>query len=221
MSVFNLFHRGTLLAFSMLCVAFTIFLMFYVYKYRQLKIFRIASPIFLCLTLIGCAVMYLEVSCIPWLGDMGFGLASGRSRVRSCAQREIYFLDAACSCTYWDTFFSCRWQRYFLSLTYTHVYLRSGHAILGSASHTLLSWWKHGGNSSNLNQAMRWSVRTTSKCTNIFIILYKCVPLDLLKLIFKNYIWFLSKMYIQIYEILPIITNCSFFLHAGFRWHTG
>ena len=55
-------NRGALLTFSMLCVAFTIFLIFYVYKYRQLKIFRIASPIFLCLTLVGCAVMYLEVS---------------------------------------------------------------------------------------------------------------------------------------------------------------
>lgn len=31
------------------------------YQHRKLKVFKVASPIFLSITLLGCALMYLEV----------------------------------------------------------------------------------------------------------------------------------------------------------------
>lgn len=74
--------RYVLLGISLACVAVTIILMILVYKYRKLKVisyptiamtknqvfqvafqvFKLASPVFLCITLLGCSVMYLEVS---------------------------------------------------------------------------------------------------------------------------------------------------------------
>merc|ERR1719458_950064 len=58
--------------------------MILVYTYRKLKVFRLGSPTFLCITLMGCAIMYLEMvaifpyleiySCIAtkWTRHMGF-----------------------------------------------------------------------------------------------------------------------------------------------------
>jgi hypothetical protein len=42
-------------------VAFTLGLVGYVYQHRKIKVFKVASPIFLCITLLGCVIMYLEV----------------------------------------------------------------------------------------------------------------------------------------------------------------
>lgn len=50
-----------LLAISMSWAAVAIALMGAVYKYRRLKVFKVASPTFLCVTLLGCAIMYAEV----------------------------------------------------------------------------------------------------------------------------------------------------------------
>lgn len=55
------FFRITLLTFSIFCVFGTIFLVAYTYQHRKLKVFKVASPIFLSITLLGCAIMYLEV----------------------------------------------------------------------------------------------------------------------------------------------------------------
>lgn len=69
-------YRISLLAVSVSCVAFTLGLVGYVYQHRKIKVFKVASPIFLCITLLGCAIMYLEVRVIrslwfltsaPWI----------------------------------------------------------------------------------------------------------------------------------------------------------
>ena len=51
-----------LLAISMLWAAVSIGMMGFVYKYRRLRVFKVASPTFLCVTLLGCAIMYAEAS---------------------------------------------------------------------------------------------------------------------------------------------------------------
>lgn len=56
------FSRITLLAVSIFCAFGTIVLVAYMYQHRKLKVFKVASPIFLSITLLGCALMYLEVS---------------------------------------------------------------------------------------------------------------------------------------------------------------
>ena len=42
-------------------IVVTVCLMGAVYKYRRMKVFKVASPTFLCVTLLGCAIMYAEV----------------------------------------------------------------------------------------------------------------------------------------------------------------
>lgn len=53
--------RISLLAVSIFCAFGTIVLVAYMYQHRKLKVFKVASPIFLSITLLGCALMYLEV----------------------------------------------------------------------------------------------------------------------------------------------------------------
>ena len=73
-----------MLVISMSWAAVSIALMGAVYKYRRLKVFKVASPTFLCVTLLGCAVMYAEMAAIfpelntpacvatKWTRHMGF-----------------------------------------------------------------------------------------------------------------------------------------------------
>lgn len=60
-----LLHRITLLTFSIGCACGTFVLAGYLFRHRRVKVFKVASPIFLMITLIGCAIMYLEVSNYP------------------------------------------------------------------------------------------------------------------------------------------------------------
>lgn len=81
---YNWVFRTTLLTFSVMCAGFTIVLALYMYQHRKIKVFKVASPIFLTITLLGCAFMYLEMaaifpildtySCIAtkWTRHMGF-----------------------------------------------------------------------------------------------------------------------------------------------------
>lgn len=76
----------TLLTVSVLCAAMSLALIGYVYRYRKVKVFRVASPPFLTITLIGCAIMYCEMAAIfpildvyacivtKWTRHMGFCL---------------------------------------------------------------------------------------------------------------------------------------------------
>lgn len=60
-SIVHYFLRISLLAVSIFCAFGTIVLVAYMYQHRKLKVFKVASPIFLSITLLGCALMYLEV----------------------------------------------------------------------------------------------------------------------------------------------------------------
>lgn len=61
---FNWPFRVTLLTFSVLCAFFTVALAIYMFQHRKVKVFKVASPIFLTITLLGCATMYLEMAAI-------------------------------------------------------------------------------------------------------------------------------------------------------------
>jgi len=50
------------LTISIGCACGTFVLAGYLFRHRRVKVFKVASPIFLMITLIGCAIMYLEVS---------------------------------------------------------------------------------------------------------------------------------------------------------------
>ena len=52
----------------MACIATCVGLAAAVCNYRRLKVFKVASPVFLCVTLLGCAIMYGEMGAIfPYL----------------------------------------------------------------------------------------------------------------------------------------------------------
>ncbi|KAK0170883.1 hypothetical protein PV328_008674 [Microctonus aethiopoides] len=61
---YNWPFRISLLTFSIFCSCCSVLLIFYVYKHRKLKVFKVASPIFLSITLLGCGIMYLEMAAI-------------------------------------------------------------------------------------------------------------------------------------------------------------
>lgn len=48
----------------MICVFFTVSLAAYMFHNRKMKVFKVASPIFLMICLVGCAIMYLEMAAI-------------------------------------------------------------------------------------------------------------------------------------------------------------
>ncbi|XP_034935933.1 probable G-protein coupled receptor CG31760 isoform X2 [Chelonus insularis] len=64
LAAYNWPFRITLLTFSIFCSFCAVLLILYVYKHRKLKVFKVASPIFLSITLLGCAIMYLEMAAI-------------------------------------------------------------------------------------------------------------------------------------------------------------
>jgi hypothetical protein len=53
----------------MFCVIISLGLIGAVYNYRRLKVFKVASPHFLCFTLLGCAIMYSEVTQFNFLSQ--------------------------------------------------------------------------------------------------------------------------------------------------------
>lgn len=62
LSPYNWAFRISLLTISILCILLIFVLTFCIYKHRKIKVFKVASPVFLSLTLLGCAIMYAEVS---------------------------------------------------------------------------------------------------------------------------------------------------------------
>ncbi|XP_075526609.1 putative G-protein coupled receptor CG31760 [Dermacentor variabilis] len=84
LSHYNWAFRISLLTISVICIVLTMVLAGYVYRYRKLKVIKVASPVFLCITLIGCAIMYCEMAAIfpvldvyccvatKWTRHMGF-----------------------------------------------------------------------------------------------------------------------------------------------------
>jgi hypothetical protein len=61
LSSYNWAFRISLLTITILCIIFTLLLGCYIYRFRKLKVIKVASPIFLCITLLGCSIMYSEV----------------------------------------------------------------------------------------------------------------------------------------------------------------
>lgn len=53
--------RSIFLGITIICIIATVVLIWFVHKNRRIKVFRIASPTFLIITLIGCIIMYSEV----------------------------------------------------------------------------------------------------------------------------------------------------------------
>lgn len=84
LSHYNWAFRISLLTISVMCIVLTMVLAGYVYRFRKLKVIKVASPIFLCITLVGCAIMYCEMAAIfpvldvyccvatKWTRHMGF-----------------------------------------------------------------------------------------------------------------------------------------------------
>ncbi|OQV15352.1 putative G-protein coupled receptor [Hypsibius exemplaris] len=62
--VFNRPLRILLLSVAVLCIICTLALGIFIHKYRRVKVIRVASPKFLCITLLGAAVMYSETIAI-------------------------------------------------------------------------------------------------------------------------------------------------------------
>ncbi|XP_013180244.1 PREDICTED: probable G-protein coupled receptor CG31760 [Papilio xuthus] len=81
---YNWPFRISLLVISVSCAGLTVCLTFYTRHHRRVKVIRVASPVFLSITLLGCAIMYMEMaaifpvldrySCIAtkWTRHMGF-----------------------------------------------------------------------------------------------------------------------------------------------------
>lgn len=65
---FIFLFRISLLTISVGCAIGCCILAGYLFHHRRVKVFKVASPIFLLITLIGCSIMYLEVNTsIKWL----------------------------------------------------------------------------------------------------------------------------------------------------------
>ena len=58
---YNWILRITLLTITIVCIMIVLFFLFSIYLFRRVKVFQVASPIFLYITLIGCAMAYFEV----------------------------------------------------------------------------------------------------------------------------------------------------------------
>ncbi|XP_048479925.1 probable G-protein coupled receptor CG31760 isoform X1 [Plutella xylostella] len=84
LATYNWSFRISLLVISVSCAVLTVLLAAYTRRHRRVKVFRVASPVFLTITLLGCAIMYMEMaaifpvldrySCIAtkWTRHMGF-----------------------------------------------------------------------------------------------------------------------------------------------------
>ncbi|XP_048509846.1 probable G-protein coupled receptor CG31760 isoform X2 [Athalia rosae] len=80
LATYNWPFRIALLAVSVSCAFGTVVLVGYMYQHRKLKVFKVASPIFLSITLLGCAIMYLEMAAIFPVLDIYSCIATKWSR---------------------------------------------------------------------------------------------------------------------------------------------
>lgn len=97
---YNWIFRLSLLSISVLCAGFTLTLAGYMYRHRKVKVFKVASPIFLTITLLGCAIMYFEV----------------RPEITAIRHHYSVFTNAYCS-----TLYLFRWRQFFRFWMFTHV----------------------------------------------------------------------------------------------------
>ncbi|XP_063365631.1 probable G-protein coupled receptor CG31760 isoform X1 [Cydia amplana] len=64
LATYNWPFRISLLVISVSCAFMTVLLTIYTRHHRRVKVFRVASPVFLSITLLGCACMYMEMAAI-------------------------------------------------------------------------------------------------------------------------------------------------------------
>ncbi|KAI8439337.1 hypothetical protein MSG28_013161 [Choristoneura fumiferana] len=64
LATYNWPFRISLLVISVSCAFMTVLLTIYTRHHRRVKVFRVASPVFLSITLLGCAIMYMEMAAI-------------------------------------------------------------------------------------------------------------------------------------------------------------
>ncbi|KAH7983672.1 hypothetical protein HPB52_013413 [Rhipicephalus sanguineus] len=89
LSHYNWAFRISLLTISVICIVLTMVLAGYVYRYRKLKVIKVASPVFLCITLIGCAIMYCEVGGTILLLQLHVSRVSLTYRVKSAHKLKL------------------------------------------------------------------------------------------------------------------------------------
>lgn len=102
---YNWIFRLSLLSISVLCAGFTLTLAGYMYRHRKVKVFKVASPIFLTITLLGCAIMYFEVRDTvrmrPFQNTI-FNIPSRKHRVQRCTHSTAHVcintLNPLCFC---------------------------------------------------------------------------------------------------------------------------
>jgi len=162
---YNWTFRYMILTFSLVCTLATFILMVLVYTYRKLKVFRLGSPTFLCITLVGCAIMYLEMvaifpeldvySCIAtkWSRNMGFLLTYSSLLLKTWRVNLTFRVKSAHKLKLTDKQLL---QWLFPILLVMMVYLTAWtlsdppHAIYVNDSHGLkfkicrYDWWDHG-----------------------------------------------------------------------------
>lgn len=61
---YNWPFRIAVLTISVFCVFFVTVLALYLFHNRKIKVFKVSSPIFLLICLLGCGIMYLEMAAI-------------------------------------------------------------------------------------------------------------------------------------------------------------
>ncbi|XP_023347925.1 probable G-protein coupled receptor CG31760 [Eurytemora carolleeae] len=59
---FNWVFRSVLLVISVFCMVVSLVMIILVFCFRHMKVFKYSSPTFLCITLVGCAIMFSEIS---------------------------------------------------------------------------------------------------------------------------------------------------------------
>ena len=83
-------HRIAILTISIFCVFFTTALALYLYHNRKIKVFKVASPVFLMICLLGCGIMYLEMAAIFPTLDLYSCIATKWARHMGIVLRSLY-----------------------------------------------------------------------------------------------------------------------------------
>lgn len=97
LATYNWPFRISILTISIMCAFLTIVLSCYLYHHRKVKVFKVASPIFLTITLLGCAIMYLEASVFNLLRISFIKVNKNLEFLVFCILDGSYFSISRCS----------------------------------------------------------------------------------------------------------------------------
>nr|CAD7447095.1 unnamed protein product [Timema bartmani] len=102
---------------SISCVIFSLGLVGFVYQYRKVKVFKVASPIFLGITLIGCAIMYLEAYVPFYVADVSGESGHIETQLSNAPWDAFVNTGQQRFCESWDGFVNIGTQRLNASLS--------------------------------------------------------------------------------------------------------